>query len=99
MLVLSRKLGESITIGDDIQVFVLDVSCDCVKLGISAPKEIPIYRLEILDEVRSENRRALELTPRLASTLPRLLTKVRLSGMRRRPHPTCKLCGVKSASK
>jgi carbon storage regulator len=47
MLVLTRKTNESIVIGDDIEVSVLAVSRDKIRLGISAPKEIPVYRKEV----------------------------------------------------
>ena len=47
MLVLTRKTNESIVIGDDIEVSVLAVSRDKIRLGISAPKEVPVYRKEV----------------------------------------------------
>lgn len=85
MLVLSRKMGESIVIGDNIQVFVLDSSGDSVKLGITAPREIPIYRLEVLNEVISENKKAQ--SPKVALALPQLISKagIGVRGQPRRP--------------
>ena len=47
MLVLSRKVGESIRIGDDITVVVVDVRGDRIRLGIEAPKEVPVHRGEV----------------------------------------------------
>jgi carbon storage regulator len=51
MLVLSRKLNESIKIGQDIEVVVLEVHGDRVKLGFVAPTEVPIHRREVFDRI------------------------------------------------
>ena len=56
MLALSRKQGESIVIGNDIEITVLEVKGDQVKLGISAPKSIPVYRKEIYTQIQEANR-------------------------------------------
>lgn len=58
MLVLTRKRDESIIIGDDIKIIVVDVRGDQVKLGIDAPRSIPVHREEIYKEIQEENRRA-----------------------------------------
>lgn len=58
MLVLTRRVDESIIIGDDIKVIVVDVRGDQVKLGIEAPREISVHREEIYKEIQEENRRA-----------------------------------------
>ena len=58
MLALSRKKGESIIIGDNIEIIVLNVSGDQVKLGISAPRNISVNRKEIHEQIQSENRKA-----------------------------------------
>ncbi len=58
MLVLSRKKGESIVINENISISVIDVQGDQVKLGINAPREVPIYRQEIYEEIMAENVRA-----------------------------------------
>lgn len=50
MLVLTRKQGESIIIGDDIKVKILDISSNFIKIGIDAPREIPVYREELLNK-------------------------------------------------
>lgn len=63
MLVLRRKVGETLLIGDDIELVVLGVEGDRVKLGIQAPKEIEIIRKELLDEVTEENKRASAVVP------------------------------------
>ncbi|MBT2291624.1 carbon storage regulator CsrA [Paenibacillus albidus] len=59
MLVLSRKKGESIVIQNDIVVTVLSVEGDVVKIGISAPKDIDIYRKEIFDAIQQNNQNAV----------------------------------------
>ncbi|MDR1733179.1 MAG: carbon storage regulator CsrA [Synergistaceae bacterium] len=58
MLVLSRRLNESIQIGEDIQVTVVDVRGDVVRLGISAPQKTQIWRKELWDAIVEENRKA-----------------------------------------
>jgi carbon storage regulator len=58
MLILSRRVGESLTIGDDIVVTVVGVSGQQIRLGISAPKEIPVLREEIYRAMRDENQEA-----------------------------------------
>ena len=55
MLVLSRKLGETIRIGDDIEVKVLGVDGDQVKIGIVAPKKIKVHRSEIYEAIQAQN--------------------------------------------
>ena len=61
MLVLARKSNESFMIGDSIEVVVLDVKGDIVKLGISAPPNVSIYRKEIYEEILKENMAAAEM--------------------------------------
>ena len=60
MLALSRKAGESIIINNDIEIVVLDVKGEQVKLGINAPKSVPIYRKEIYDQIQQANIEAME---------------------------------------
>lgn len=60
MLVLSRKLGEVIAIGDKIRITVVEVKGNHVRLGIEAPQELRIYRQEIYDMVQKENSQAAE---------------------------------------
>lgn len=59
MLVLTRKLGETIVIGDDIVVKVVDIHGKQIRLGIEAPKEITIFRGEIYDRIQEENKKAI----------------------------------------
>lgn len=58
MLVLTRRRDESIIIGDDIKIIIVDVRGEQVKLGIDAPRHIPVHREEIYKEIQEENRRA-----------------------------------------
>ncbi|MGP4073869.1 carbon storage regulator CsrA [Piscibacillus sp. B03] len=63
MLVLTRKVGESIQIGNDIELKVVSINGDQVKLGIDAPKNIDIHRSEIYQQILEENKNASQLTP------------------------------------
>lgn len=60
MLALSRKINESIIIGNDIELTVLEVKGDQVKIGISAPKSVPIYRKELYLQIKESNKEAAE---------------------------------------
>lgn len=60
MLALSRKINESIIIGNDIEITVLEVKGDQVKIGISAPKSVPIYRKELYLQIKESNKEAAE---------------------------------------
>lgn len=62
MLILTRKLGERITIGDDITITLLEVKGSQVKLGIKAPKNISIHRYEIYARIKAENLRSSEVS-------------------------------------
>ncbi|TFB24376.1 carbon storage regulator CsrA [Filobacillus milosensis] len=62
MLVLTRKVGESIQIGDDIQLKVVSVDGDQIKVGIEAPKSVDIYRSEIYEQIKLENEAAIQMT-------------------------------------
>lgn len=58
MLVLSRKKGRSIVLNDNIEIVIVDIQKDVVRLGINAPKEVSVYRREIYEEILKENQMA-----------------------------------------
>lgn len=60
MLALARKTGQSIVIGNDIEVCLLEIKGDQVKIGITAPKSVPVYRKEIYLQMQESNRAAAE---------------------------------------
>lgn len=60
MLALSRKKGEALVINNNIEVTVLEVKGDQVKVGISAPKEVPIYRKEVYLQIQDSNKEAMQ---------------------------------------
>ena len=72
MLVLSRQRDETIMIGDDIEVTVVDIRGDKVRLGINAPKEISVHRKEVYDAIRRENRAAAQVKPEDLSGLGKM---------------------------
>ncbi len=69
MLVLSRQRDESIIIGDNVQVTVVDIRGDKVRLGIVAPTEISVHRKEVYDAIQRENRKAAGLSPQEMSAV------------------------------
>ncbi|MFS0859501.1 MULTISPECIES: carbon storage regulator CsrA [Paenibacillus] len=69
MLVLTRKKGESIVISDNIVLTVLSVDGEHVKLGIAAPKDIDIYRKEVLDAIQENNQNAVMNLDTLQKTI------------------------------
>ncbi|MFC4557522.1 carbon storage regulator CsrA [Virgibacillus kekensis] len=69
MLVLTRKLNESIQIGDDIEIKVLAVEGDQIKLGIDAPKAVDIHRKEIYLDIKNQNSEAANLPDDVLSLL------------------------------
>ncbi len=64
MLVLSRQRDESIIIGDNIVVTIVDIRGDKVRLGINAPTEIPVHRQEVYEAIQRENLRASRIEPK-----------------------------------
>jgi carbon storage regulator len=85
MLVLSRHRDESIIIGDDIVITVVDIRGDKVRLGIAAPIEISVHRQEVYEAIQRENRQASQLDPQQARQIDRLGPPVRREARRSRP--------------
>jgi carbon storage regulator len=56
MLVLSRRTGESVVIGDDVVITVLEVRGDVVRIGIDAPRSVAVHRAELLEQLETSNR-------------------------------------------
>jgi carbon storage regulator len=63
MLVLSRQRDEVIKIGDDIEITVVDIRGDKVRLGITAPKEVSVHRKEVYEAIKKENQAAAQVKP------------------------------------
>ena len=59
MLALSRKKGEALVINNNIEVTILEVKGDQIKLGISAPREVPVYRKEVYEQIQQANKEAM----------------------------------------
>ena len=86
MLVLSRKLNQAIVIGEDVEVVVLEIKGDYVKLGVKAPRDVSVYRQEVFVEIREENARAADAdrpatkVPDAGALLKQALRQPRFSG-------------------
>ena len=63
MLVLSRHRDESIMIGDDVVITIVDIRGDKVRLGIEAPQNIPVHRQEVYEAIKRENQKAGHIQP------------------------------------
>ncbi len=63
MLVLSRHRDESIMIGDDIVITVVDIRGDKVRLGVEAPQQVPVHRQEVYEAIKRENAKAARVAP------------------------------------
>ena len=70
MLVLSRQRDETIMIGDDIEITVVDIRGDKVRLGITAPKHVPVHRKEVYEAIKRENRQASQVKTEDLSDVP-----------------------------
>ncbi len=87
MLVLSRRLGESVVIGDDVVVTVLEIRGDVVRLGVDAPREVQVRRQELLDEVAETNRAAASPDTGAVAGLSRLVADPAQEGSDPEPDP------------
>lgn len=77
MLVLTRKMGESVRIGDDVTVTVLDVRGDVVRVGVQAPRSISVHRDELYRELRAANEQAARAGDQSAGDLSLALRQAR----------------------
>ena len=75
MLVLARRINESIMIGDDIEVVVVDIKGDQIKLGIKAPRSVSVHRAEVYKEIQEQNKEAAQSAPKSLEGLGDLLKK------------------------
>ncbi len=64
MLVLSRQRDETIMIGDDVEITIVDIRGDKVRLGITAPRHIQVHRKEVYDAIKRENEQAAKMRPK-----------------------------------
>lgn len=74
MLALSRRKDEAIIVNDNIEIKVIDIKGDQVKLGISAPKSVPVYRKEVYIQIQDANKEAVIASPD-AESLKKLFKK------------------------
>ena len=79
MLVLSRRAGESIVLGDDITVTVLEVHGDVVRIGIDAPRSVKVHRAELLAQLEASNQQAASPSEDVIAELSRALGRERAS--------------------
>jgi carbon storage regulator len=77
MLVLARRMNQSIIIGDDIEITIIDIKGDQVKIGINAPKTVTVHRSEVHQEIQEENRKAtnVQISPKDLGKLGDLFKK------------------------
>lgn len=74
MLILTRKIGQSLIIGDDIEIKVVSIDGENIKIGISAPKNVSVVRKELL-EVKDENKKAAHIDKSSLKKLEKLIKK------------------------
>src|SRR4051812_15471625 len=70
MLVLSRTRDQTVVIGDDIEVTVVDIRGDKVRMGINAPRHVSVHRKEVYDQIKRENQTAAQIKPEDLTNLP-----------------------------
>jgi carbon storage regulator len=63
MLILSRKVDEKIVIGDNISISIIEIRGDQVRIGVDAPKTVKVFRQEVFDAIKAENKAAAESKP------------------------------------
>jgi carbon storage regulator len=75
MLVLTRRAGESVMIGDDVVITVLEARGDVIRLGIQAPRDVQVHREEVYRELQAANREAASPTEDAVRALTKMLNK------------------------
>lgn len=75
MLVLSRRIGESVVIGDDVTITILEIRGDVVRVGIDAPRSVSVHRAELLADVEDSNKAAASPTDDAVAGLSEALRK------------------------
>ncbi len=75
MLILSRKSGESLVIGENIKVRILEIKGDSVKIGINAPRETTVHRQEVYEAILQENQAAAKVGKDILTSLPSQIDK------------------------
>jgi carbon storage regulator len=63
VLIITRRTGEKIMVGEDVTIHVMEITGNQVRIGINAPRSIPVYREEIWEAVRTENHAAAQVSP------------------------------------
>jgi carbon storage regulator len=66
MLILTRRIGETLNIGDDVQVTVLGIKGNQVRIGVNAPKHVPVHREEIYERIKKERENGVVHEPKAA---------------------------------
>lgn len=94
MLVLNRRRDESINIGDDIEVVVVDIRGDKVRLGINAPQKIGVHRKEVYDAIRRENRAAAQVKPEDGAGEAKAAPAVTCTHEHLNEEGICRACGT-----
>ena len=87
MLVLSRQRDETIMIGDDVEITVVDIRGDKVRLGISAPRAVQVHRKEVYDSIRRENAEASRVQINDLESADKNLRRLRPAPRRRSANP------------
>jgi carbon storage regulator len=98
MLVLSRQRDETIMIGDDIEITVVDIRGDKVRLGINAPARIAVHRKEVYEAIRAENERASALAGNELTALNAISSGPQRNGSRPRGLPGASLAAATAGS-
>ena len=73
MLILTRKVGETVAIGDDILISIVEIKGNQIKLGIQAPKSVQVHRAEVYQKIQDENRLAAQVSTEAIGSLEELL--------------------------